>query len=81
MDTATQLALRAIVSGLRHSGAIDDGQVQAITLAVAEAMDARSAGQREQYHLGELAAGLARDADIDCPVVHSVQDGTYRRKR
>jgi hypothetical protein len=72
MDATTNLALRAIVRGLRQSGAIDDDGVAAIAAALHDTEEL----QRDQRHgcvaydLMQLAAEIGRDCAAAPPLLN-----------
>ena len=66
MDATTNLALRAIVSGLHRTGAIGDAQVAGIAAALhdAEEFQRRQRHGCVAYDLMKLAAEIGRDCGI-----------------
>jgi hypothetical protein len=63
MDATTSLALRAIVCGLRRSGAIGESEIDGIATALHEAEESQR-GQRHgcvAYDLMRLAAEIRSD--------------------
>jgi hypothetical protein len=63
MDATTSLALRAIICGLRRSGAIGESEIEGIAAALHDAEEAER-GQRHgcvAYDLMRLAAEIRHD--------------------
>ncbi|MXP09595.1 hypothetical protein GRI68_05335 [Altererythrobacter halimionae] len=69
MDVSTREALRAIVSGLRKSGAISERHVKAI---VAEFESAESEvgryGSPGEYSFRQLCMDIAKDAGVETKI-------------
>lgn len=70
MDYATNMALRAIVSGLHYAGTIDQRHITAIVDALLEADGKAKADNRKSDRLGirKLCIDIARDGQVDCPI-------------
>jgi hypothetical protein len=77
MTPATQLALRAIVSGLEDAGAIDSNHIDAILKRLFQAFDASMAGSKDNYELGQLCEAIADDAGLVSPLMHDLSNGRY----
>ncbi|WP_303763773.1 hypothetical protein [Sphingobium yanoikuyae] len=79
MDYATNLALRAIVSGLHHAGTIDQRHISKIVEALVDADE--TAGQHhrksDRYHLRKLCMDIARDGQVDCPIHEADPPGLF----
>ncbi len=73
MDYGTKLALRAIVSGLHHAGAIDQSHIGKIVEALvdADAQAAKDNRTSDRHDIRKLCIDIARDAQVDCPIMHA----------
>lgn len=70
MDATTQLALRAIVSGLHHAGTIDQRHISKIVEALVE-VDSEKATKlwtNDRAELRQLCMDIARDGQVECPI-------------
>ena len=67
MDTATRLAMRAVVGGLTRSGAVEDPTVRTIMEELSKVADLRKQWGHE--HDVEQLLGLAADIGIDAKLV------------
>ncbi|WP_374526544.1 hypothetical protein [Sphingopyxis sp.] len=64
MNDATGAALRAIISGLRKSGAISQPHVQAIVTELEAADNAKDCTTIERIAIRKMCMGIAADAGV-----------------